>query len=370
MATTCEALAYLDLSGILPLSTNRMFATKLGYILLDVIGRSVLELLAFSTVTAIWLQTSINANPNFNWLFLSSSTTSTSTALLNCLPPLFGVSILLLVLTSAILSFVVFFSHEDDDLPTIQDLPLLKAQTLLEAISWGIHSLVVLECSIMTSRRIATLIPRTQYRQRLAILCKAILPMLGTALVYAIRCGWLIAVYCSTDDSKFGRGTWYWWIGFMWCPTWIAVILLLYSARKRDSLVTTASLLTNVSGDAANIAGLQQPLLLRPPAEAFLAFSYHRNIGGDDDDLDDSMFSPTSAATGRPIMDIHVFPDANEGGDDNAEFSDEEALSTDSLNQHQEDVESAANVTETASTTPLSNTSDPGTKEQKQEEEE
>jgi hypothetical protein len=46
VATSCEALACANLSGIYPLSGNRVFAEKLGYILLDVAGRSVLELLA------------------------------------------------------------------------------------------------------------------------------------------------------------------------------------------------------------------------------------------------------------------------------------------------------------------------------------
>ena len=49
----------------------------------------------------------------------------------------------------------------------------------------------------------------------------------------------------------------------MWLPTWMAVLVLLYSARKRDQLPTTREHL--------------QPLLpSQPPAAAFLAFSQHR----------------------------------------------------------------------------------------------
>jgi hypothetical protein len=215
------------------------------------------------------------------------------------LPPLFGFIIVLLVLSSATLSVVVFAVFGKDDLSTIQNLPLLRTQTLLEAISWGVHSLVVLECLILTSRRIIVLVPRTQWRKRVSLLTKAVLPMLGASLVYATRCGWLVAVYCKAP--RVGRGTWSWWIVFMWCPTWMAVIMLLYSARKRDQAVSDFA--------------MQQPLLpaRRPPAEAFLAFSQHRH----GEDLDDSFFSPS------PML--HIFAPRDEDA-----VADEETLSTDS----------------------------------------
>ncbi len=137
MATSCEALAYADLSGIYPLSGNRVFADKLGYILLDVAGRSVLELLACSTVTALWLHTAIESSP-------AVSMDSSSRSLRFCLlPPLFLFVTVMLVLASCTLSVVVFVMFPEDTLETIQNLPLSRAQTLLEATSWGVHSLVV-----------------------------------------------------------------------------------------------------------------------------------------------------------------------------------------------------------------------------------
>jgi hypothetical protein len=296
LATSCEAVAYADLSGILSFSSDRVFAEKLGYLLLDVAGRSILEMLAFCTVTAMWLHTAIQSSPAI-----------TLGGRFGLLPPLFLVIILLLVIASATLSVVVLVMFRQDSLDTIQNLPLSRAQTLLEAVAWGVHSLVVLECLVMISKRIFSLVPATEWKKRLSLLSKAVLPMLVTSLVYASRCAWLIAVDCHTNASnKVGRGTWAWWIAFMWCPTWLTVGMLLYSARKRDQL-----------SEGATLAELQQPLLpararARPPAEAFLAFSRHRQ----GEEIDDSFcFSPV----------LHVFAPR-----DDVAVADEETLSTDS----------------------------------------
>jgi hypothetical protein len=261
MAMSCEALAYADISGILPFSKNRIFADKLGYVLLDVTGRSILEMLAFCTVTAIWLKTAIESSPSVLW--------GSQSAPFGILPPLFLLMILLLVLVSATLSAIALVLYQDDPLETIQELPWSRAQTMLEAIAWGVHALVVIECLIVTSKRVLNLIPTSQWEQRLSLLGKAVVPMLVASLVYATRCLWLLAIFWRCES--FARGTWAWWIGFAWLPTWLAVGVLLYSARKRDQLPASEE--------------LQEPLLLpaRPPAEAFMAFSRHRQGLGVDD---------------------------------------------------------------------------------------
>ncbi len=272
MATSCEALAYADTSGMLIFSKNRVFAEKLGYVLLDVAGRSILEMLAFCTVTAIWLKTAIESSPSVLWGSRSTP--------FGILPVLFLVLILLLVLASATLSVVALVLYQDDTLDQIEQLPWGRAQILLEAIAWGVHALVVLECLIITSTRVLNLVPNCQWPQRLSLLRKAVLPMLVAALVYSVRCFWLLALLWRFPFFK--RDTWAWWIGFSWTPTWLAVGFLLYSARKRDTMADE----------------LQQPLLLpaRPPAEAFLAFSQHRQLL----DVDDSFSFCRSPITRIP----------------------------------------------------------------------
>lgn len=301
MAMTCEALAYADISGVLSVSKDRNFAEKLGYVLLDVAGRSILELLAFCTVTAIWLKTAIESSPSVLWGSQASP--------FGVLPPLFLVMIMLLVFASATLSVIALVVYQDDTLETIQLLQWGRAQTVIEAIAWGCHALVVLECLLVTSQRVLNLVPAAEWSQRLLLLRKAVLPMFVASLVYSLRCLWLLAVFWHVESIS--RGTWAWWIGFAWLPTWLAVGFLLYSARKRDHLRSSEY--------------LQQPLLpARPPAEAFLAFSQHRQGL----DIDDSFSFCRS-----PITHVVAHPD-------DFEVADEEALSTGSgaaSSYHQEE---------------------------------
>jgi len=273
MATSCEALAYADMSGVVVFTKNRVFAEKLGYVLLDVAGRSILELLAFCTVTAIWLKTAIESSPSVLW---GSQSTP-----FGILPSLFLVLILLLVLASTTLSVTILVLYQDITLEHIEELPCGRAQILLESIAWGVHALVVIECLFVTSKRILNLVPHSQVAQRVSLLRKAVLPMVVAALVYMIRCFWLLGMLWKLPS--FTRETWAWWIGFAWTPTCLAVIFLLYSARKRD-----------LSQDE-----MQQPLLLppRPPAEAFLAFSQHRQQL----DIDDSFSFCRSPITRLPM---------------------------------------------------------------------
>lgn len=186
-----------------------------------------------------------------------------------------------------------------DGLDRIEELKWTQAQTMLESIAWGVHSLVVMECLTITSKRVLNLIPASERKRRFSLLAKSVLPMLISSFAYASRCLWLVAVFFGASEVE--RGTWAWWIGFMWLPTWTAVLVLLYSARKRDQLPMRAEHL--------------QPLLpSQPPAEAFLAFSQHRQGF----EIDDSISFCRS-----PI--VHVLAHR-----DSVEIADEETLSADS----------------------------------------
>jgi hypothetical protein len=253
MATSCEALAYADISGLISIHRDPFFAEKLGYVLLDVAGRSILELLAFCTVTAIWLKTAIESSPTVLW---GSQTTP-----FGIIPALFLVTIFLLVSVSVFLSLVELLAYQGNSMAYMEKSPWGRAHVVAEAVAWGVHSLVVVECLIVTSKRVLNLVPTLEWPQRLALLSKAVLPMAVASIVYAMRCVWLLAIFLQQHTVD--RGTWIWWIGFAWMPTWLAVGFLLYSARKRDS---NAEVL------------LEEPLLpaRRPPVEAFMAFSRHR----------------------------------------------------------------------------------------------
>ena len=61
-ATVSEAAAYADFTGVLAFLGGNI-SDKVGYILLDLLGRSVFEMLAFSTITELWLQTALQASP-------------------------------------------------------------------------------------------------------------------------------------------------------------------------------------------------------------------------------------------------------------------------------------------------------------------
>ena len=290
LSQSVEIVAYAELSGILPHFHDRDFNEKLGYVLLDVTGRSILELLSFTTMTCLWLNTAIQSRPIDNVDGQQCFNLSVS-------PVLFWIITLTLVIASATLSAISFaFADREQTLDSILNTKLSRAQLLLEAIAWGINSMVVLPCLLITGKRIITVVPAGERRNPLI---KALLPMLVTSLLYALRCIWLIAsIY---QASHIERGTWSWFIVFEWGPVLVVVSTLLYSARKRDQ-------------EAPMNNGLQQPLLARPPEEAFRAFSQYLN----GEEVDDS-FNLMS-----PLQHVSVQTQVNE------EVADEETLSTDS----------------------------------------
>jgi len=270
MSQTIEIFAYINISGLHPLTKTPGFAEELGYILLDVTGRSVLELLSFATITGLWLKTAIKSGP-------TRSLGQGHDFRIRLFPALFLVITVLLVISSASLSTVVLVDDPSGSLEKIQDSKLSRIQLLLESFAWGLHSLVVLECLLLTWKRIATVVEPSHERR--ILLCKAVLPMLTAGLLYLIRCIWLVCIYFHVPRTE--RGSWAWWIAFQWFPAWLSVSMLLYSARKRDQTATSL---------------LHEPLLrlARPPAEAFLAFSRHRN--GEEVDDSFNLLSPSARA--------------------------------------------------------------------------
>ena len=300
MATSCEAVAYADISGVFCLSENRIYAKKLGYMLLDMAGRSVLEVWAFSIVTAMWFNTASQARP-----VTSPSRISVRTCRF-LLPILYVFAMILLLISSVAVSVDLWRNGDDDITEFGWHVSLYRGQVLIESVAWALHCSVVIECIHLTAERI-TLVAGGWWRHP-SMSAKTLLPMVASSLCYALRSGWLLYQYTGIDSQievdptkatdRFG---WAWWIGFCWAPTLIVVFSLLYSARKRDN---QTDLVEPAIGD---------PLLLQspvPPAEAFLAFSRHRFSG---DPGDDSLF-------GSPMF--HIIRT------DDVEVADEETLST------------------------------------------
>lgn len=232
-----QAVSYADLAGMIPLYANKDVSERVGYILLVIVGRSLLEVLTFSVVAALWLET-VGKTVN----------RSLQSALMSCAA--------ILVSTSLLQAFDMLNSEEEL-------VWIYKLHSLVEAICWLLHCLVALVCCILTTRRILSLstFPQFENSERVKILAKSLLPMLLCATCYGVRAGCLFAFELESRTPTYARESLAWWVGFTWIPTLIPSLMLLYSTRKRDVLPDLGSAST--------------PLLLSPPgppAEAFISF--------------------------------------------------------------------------------------------------
>mmetsp|Transcript_19955 Transcript_19955/g.45475 ORF Transcript_19955/g.45475 Transcript_19955/m.45475 type:complete len:402 (-) Transcript_19955:273-1478(-) len=299
IATLCEVVSYCDLSGFLPFTPDRILAENIGYVLLNVLGRTF-ELLAFCTATEIWIQTAIDARPRS----MDSRTSSQNSFWFRWLPRVFVVFTALLILASVSLSVVIFcrFPHSSNRNSALTT-PISRLQTLLEASCWGIHVVMVAVSISMTSRCVLVLVPSTQWKKRAYLLIKAVGPMLASCVACATRCGWLIAVHIQ----KHRWDSWAWWISFAWGPTAIVSVMLLYSTRKRDhdDDEETIGIAESYSNDANSNSNsednLQQPLLrAQPPEEAFRAFHNFRR-GEEDAEDSFSLGSPVPRRMPAPV---------------------------------------------------------------------
>jgi hypothetical protein len=283
MAMTVEAISYADLSGLLPLSSNRHEAETWRFVLGTLVGRSTFELLAFSTVTILWLQMALEArsvsNPNKNWKLEA------------CLWILFVVNTMVVVSAMWETVFLIFYSMKQDSAmdhrgkeiafnntghieDSLQQLTVFEIQELFEGIAWAIHAVIVAVCISLTAKQIhqnlTTFAAPT--RRRITLWAKALLPMVVCATCYFLRSLLLIGQFVcySLHPRKHTaittRQRLVWWI-LEEGPTWIAATMLLYSARKPDRRSSQLH---------SHAEQLRAPLLCTtpapPPAEVFLAF--------------------------------------------------------------------------------------------------
>ena len=242
-----ECVAYADVAGLVPLSHNRAFATKLGYVLLEVIGRAIFEFLAFSVVTILWFNTAQDVS------------TAERRIVLDSLP---GV----LIATGLVLSIGSVWEAADMLTSSNEASWVFRGHILLEGLSWGIHAMIVAVCAILTAKRILRLstLPQSDTWTRTAVLVKPLVPMALCCICYMVRAVWLVRLFVTmpkTSNLADRYGVAY-WVGFIWIPTMVPSTMLLYSARKLDP-----------APDQGNDP-LARPLLPTPvpPAEAFISF--------------------------------------------------------------------------------------------------
>jgi hypothetical protein len=236
VAMLVEALSYADLCGLLPLSDDPDLSERFGYILLEVVGRSLLEVLTYSVVTALWLET---AGKNVGE---------------------FGQK--LLIVCGAIVLSTSILQASDMVRSEQEVLWIYQLHGLVEAFCWLLHCAAAVACCILTTKRIISLstFPQLSSSAQIKILAKALLPMLLCAACYGLRSAWLYSFELESRTPTYSRESLIWWIGFMWIPTLTPSLMLLYSTRKRDAMA---------DHDSAT-----SPLLspLGPPVEAFVSF--------------------------------------------------------------------------------------------------
>lgn len=246
---TLECIAYADVAGIIALGRDPSHAVKVGYVLLEVIGRAIFEFLAFLTVTVLWFETAKD---------VSSSENS-----LDYLPRiLIGAGVVLCV--ASILEAVDMLTSSNEA------SWVFRGHILLESVAWGVQSIAATVCTWLTAKRISRLsmLPQSNSWTRFKVVSKPLVPMVLCAICYTIRAVWLFCLFVTMPKTssladRYGMA---WWIGFCWIPTFVPSTMLLYSARKRDP--------TPDQRDDQ----LAHPLLPTPvpPAEAFISFRKFR----------------------------------------------------------------------------------------------
>lgn len=258
MAMSLECVAYADVARLIPLSRDRALATKMGYVLLEVIGRAIFEYQAFIVVTILWYDT--------------ARATAEERKVLDSLPRI-------LLGTGLTLSIASIWEAVDILTSSNEASWVFRGHIFVEAVSWGIHAIAAFICTWLTATRILRLstLPQSDTWTRHAILSKSLAPMILCVICYTVRAVWLVCLFISMPitsnlANRYGVA---WWIGFVWIPTLVPSTMLLYSARKRDP--------TPVDNDR-----LTHPLLPTPgpPAEAFISFRKFRE--------NHDLFSPLS----------------------------------------------------------------------------
>jgi hypothetical protein len=271
---TLECVAYADVAGLIALGSDPTYAMKLGYVLLEVIGRAIFEYLAFSTVTFLWLETARDIS------------TVESSRWLDSLPRI-------LLGTGVILCFASIWEAVDMLTSSKDASWVFRGHILLESLAWGIEAGIAATCTWLTALRISRLstLPQSDDWTRFKVVSKPLVPMVVCAVCYTIRAIWLFCLFVTMPNTSnlAHRYSVAWWIGFCWIPTLVPSAMLLYSARKRDP--------TPDQQDDR----LAHPLLPTPvpPMEAFISFRKFRE--------NHDLFSPLS--TDPHAQDESVLPE-------------------------------------------------------------
>lgn len=261
-ATIVEACAYADFAGLLaPLGTN--ISDKVGYILLDLLGRSIFEFLAFSTITELWLQTALQASP-----MLSEERYQGALYLRTLNRFLAAITVLL---SGSLASKLLW---DTETLVQFEKETLIfRLQILMESICWAVGTAFVVVCVRVNNERIqmnfATFPPDTGV-ERFSLQSQALVPMVMCGVCYALRSLFLLCRLVGESPIFVATTRFHpvWWVAFVWAPTLLVVLMALYSARRRDRHV-----LSDPNSDPTDPDNYM-PLLpsVPPPAEAFRNF--------------------------------------------------------------------------------------------------
>ncbi len=216
-----EGVAYADMVAS---NTTNPF----NYTLLDIIGRGVLEFSTYTIVTIFWFIVTSRARAG-----------ASEKKIVFTLYPLILAFASIVMIVSSTLEAVVLFSGDFAGVDDFRSKSQIhKVGTIIEASAWGAHSAIVSICCGMVYKRISSLPTFSQVRGQAKrnIVNKMMIPMICTALSYALRCGWMTADFVSRIQDPLkpfetGLG---WWLGNVWIPTLIPCVSLLYSIRKRD----------------------------------------------------------------------------------------------------------------------------------------
>jgi hypothetical protein len=285
------------MAGLVAPIVGTKLSDKIGYILLDLAGRSVFEFLAFCSVTELWLETALQASPtNFTRQYFHGS------LLIRTLNRVLGA---VSVLMSTVLA-VYLLMNTKDSLEQFERTQLLfRLQILMESLSWAAGAAFVFLCAQITRERIQMsfeTFPPADNLERLSLQSQALSPMVVCAFCYALRSVFLLcrltgatAIFIAT--ARFRP---IWWVAFVWAPTLLVVASSLYAARRRDR-----SILLDATGDPLDpdnnvplLGQLGQPSV-PPPAAAFQNFRlFAEGITTPSHSVGPS--SPATKSSGRP----------------------------------------------------------------------
>lgn len=201
---------------------------KLNYLLLDILGKGILEYSTFSILTVYWFDMTSSARA----IVKERLVTFTLFRWVLCITTLGMIGM-------NTYEAVVLLGDKYSTLPQFQSQSSIHRITLLvECISWGVHAVIVSICGGIVYSRISSLpnFAQVGLRAKSSILSKMLFPIVSCAVSYGLRSGWYGADYVSRlhgSETAFETGA-AWWICNVWIPSFIPSLCLLYSVRKRD----------------------------------------------------------------------------------------------------------------------------------------